>query len=321
MKTSSNMKNTFIKSISKTSSIQSSNATEKASNQTTNSKSVNQSRAFQNKNQCSHSSQNVNLENAQNNVCPREETEYTNAVSILLPTRKAASGATVNKTEYVVADGINPYVYIYSFCGMFKGAVPTLRPYSKIVYSMETDSYYALDGYCSSNIYTLNCRFEEIGKTTSECSSKLTGISLFNGSDNRCINSHCPLNAIEDCPNAERLLLTSPRSVFLSSKTGNLASTIRSSCRNVFINSFVAVENGFAESYCENSLEYIRISIRCKETTFSIPRCVYVKNLFTTDGGGIYGFFGKNYTNGYILPIYENECINMELTNFLLGKV
>jgi|GEM_PF-4943042 len=317
MKTSSNMKNTFIKSISKVSSIQSSAAAEKTSNQTA-SKAVNQSRAFHNENQRSKS---VNIVNAQNNVCPCEETEYANAVSILLPTRKAASGATVNKTEFVVVDGINPYVYIYSFCGMFKGAVPTLRPYGKIVYSMETDSYYALDGYCSSNIYTLNCRFEETNKTTSECSSKLTGISLFNGRDNRCINAHCPLNAIEDCPNAERLLLTSPRSVFLSSKTGSLASMLRSSCRNVFMNSFVAVENGFAESYCENSLEYIRISICCKETTFSIPRCVYVKNLFTTDGGGIYGFFGKNYTNGYILPIYENECINMELTNFLLGKI
>ncbi len=317
MKTSSNMKNTFIKSISKVSSIQSSAAAEKTSNQTA-SKAVNQSRAFHNENQRSKS---VNIKNAQNNVCPCEETEYANAVSILLPTRKAASGATVNKTEFVVVDGINPYVYIYSFCGMFKGAVPTLRPYGKIVYSMETDSYYALDGYCSSNIYTLNCRFEETNKTTSECSSKLTGISLFNGRDNRCIYSSCPINAGEDCPNSEKLILTSPHSVFLSSKTGSFASTFRSSCKNVFINSFVAVENGFAESYCENSLEYIRISICCKETTFSIPRCVYVKNLFTTDGGGIYGFFGKNYTNGYILPIYENECINMDLTNFLLGKV
>ncbi len=312
MKTSSNlkiMKNTFIKSISNT-------PCETNSTESKTYNSINSSKA----NKYKTNKDNPSVSN-NNNVCHCEENEYKKAVSILLPTRRASSGATVNKTEFVIVDGITPYIYIYSFCGAFKGAVPTLRAYGKIVYSMETNSYYALDGHCSSNIYVLNCRFEETDKFSTECSSALTGISL---SPKSCYygmisNGFCS-NCQNQCNNAENLLLTSPHYVSSSTKTGRNISYIRNTCKNVFLNSFVATEEGFAEAYCQGSSECIQIFINCNETTITIPRCVSIKNLFTTDGGGIYGFFGKNYTNSYILPIYENECINMELTNFLLGK-
>lgn len=219
--------------------------------------------------------------------------DFLNETSILLPTRAASSGATVNKTEYIVVDGMTPFVYVFSFCGSFKGALPTLRPYKKLVYSMETDSYYALGSGCDGNIYTLNCRFEETDKYHSECNTSILDISLFE-------NTQC----------SEELILTLPHSVSTFTKRGSRISEIRSNSKNVFFTTFVKTDTASAEGFSKGDDEYVRLIVGCEENYILIPYCVSLKNLFTTDGGGIYGFFSKNYTNNFVVPIYENETVN-----------
>ena len=110
MKTSSNMKNTFIKSISNVSDIHNVSASVNPSKNRSSSTAVYKSRET--------FSENSKAEAFKNNICTTEEADFSKAIPILLPTRKASSGATVNKTEFVVVDGITPYVYIFSFCGL-----------------------------------------------------------------------------------------------------------------------------------------------------------------------------------------------------------
>ncbi|MBE6648968.1 MAG: hypothetical protein E7614_05555 [Ruminococcaceae bacterium] len=220
---------------------------------------------------------------------------------ILLPTRAASSGLAVNKTEYVVVDGMTSYVYIFSFDGIFKGAVPTLRPYRKLTYSIDTDSYYALGCDCGNEIYTLNCRFEETDRAFAENVSHLTDISLYP-------ESEC----------GEKLLLSSPHEVNVFSKSGIQITEIRKKGRDIFYNSFVKTECATAEGITKNCEEYVRLSVNCEETILALPFCVTLKNLFVTDGGGIYGFFSKNYVNNYVVPIYENDTVNSRFFSALL---
>lgn len=219
--------------------------------------------------------------------------EFLNETSILLPTRAASSGAAVNKTEYVVVDGMTPYIYVFSFCGAFMGAVPTLRPYKKITYSMETDSYYALGCDCGGAVYTLNCRFVETDKICIDCSSTILDVSLYQ-------RDLCP----------EALLLTYPHSVGAFTKSGNLDSEMRKSKKNTFYTSFIKTATAYAEGFSRGCEEYISISAGCVENSIIVPSCVSLKNLFATDGGGIYGFFSKNYAYNFIVPLYENETVN-----------
>ncbi len=219
--------------------------------------------------------------------------DFFTETPILLPTRAASSGVAVNKTEYVVVDGMTSYIYLFSFCGGYKGAIPVLRPYKKITYSMETDTYYALSSGCSGNVYILNCRFEETDKISLDCSSTLWDISLFGGGD---------------C--SEKLILTSPHGVNSYSKSGGQINQMRHSEKNVFFTSFVKTSVASAEGISKGCEEYIRLIAGCEESQILIPHCVSLKNLFSTDGGGIYGFFSKNYINNYIVPIYENDSVN-----------
>jgi hypothetical protein len=219
--------------------------------------------------------------------------DFFNETPILLPTRAASSGVAINKTEYAVVDGMTPYIYLFSFCGGYKGAVPVLRPYKRITYSMETDSYYALSNGCYGNVYTLNCRFEETDKILIDCSSALWDISLLSGGE---------------C--SEEFILTSPHSVSSYTKSGGQINQIRHSEKNVFFTSFVKTSTVSAEGISKGCEEYIRLIVGCEENRILIPRCISLKNLFTTDGGGIYGFFSKNYVNNFIVPLYENESVN-----------
>jgi hypothetical protein len=239
------------------------------------------------------------------NKTPREVThmninDILSETPILLPTRASSSGAAVNKTEYIVVDGLTPYIYVFSFCGMYKGAVPTLRPYRKIAYCMETDSYYALGCNCNSNIYILNCRFEETGRISTENNCKITDISL-------------------NCQNGcETLILSHPHSVSAYTKSGIETREIRKFNNDVFYNSFAKTDVLTVEGITKGCDDFIRIIINCEEICLKIPNCVTLKNLFTTDGGGIYGFFSKDYINNYIIPIYENETVNSSF--FMMRK-
>ncbi len=215
--------------------------------------------------------------------------DFLNETAILLPTRGASSGVAVNKTEYAVVDGMTPYIYIFSFCGMYKGAVPTLRPYRKLVYSMDDDIYYSLGCNCSSDIYTLNCRFEETDKIRSEATSRITDISLSESGE---------------------LILSQLHSVNAFTRNGTLSREIRKQNYSLFYNGFVETESGSAEGVSKNDTEHIRLTINGDEISAVIPTGTTLKNLFSTDGGGIYGFFGKNYVNNYIVPLYENESFN-----------
>lgn len=219
--------------------------------------------------------------------------DFPTETSILLPTRTSASGTAVNKTEYAVVDGITSYIYIFSFCGVFKGALPTLRPYKKLVYSMDTDSYFALSRDCSGYVYILNCRFEEIDRINVEYNTPALDISLFE-------NGEC----------AKELLVTSPHTVDSYTQQGSRINELRKSTKNIFYSSFVKTAHASAESFSRGCEEYVSIIVGCEEHGILIPPCVSLKNLFTTDGGGIYGFFGKNYANGFIIPLYENETVN-----------
>ncbi len=219
--------------------------------------------------------------------------DFLNETPILLPTRAASSGAAVNKTEYVIVDGMTSYIYLFSFCGGFKGAIPTLRPYKKITYSMETDSYYALGKGCDQNIYVLNCRFEETDKISTENNLTLLDISLVEN---------------QDC--SEALIVTSPHSINSYTKNGGHICQIRKSEKSTFYTSFVKTDSASAEGISKGCEDYIRLIVGCEESYFIIPQCVYLKNIFLTDGGGIYGFFSKNYVNNFIVPLYENDTVN-----------
>ncbi len=215
----------------------------------------------------------------------------------LLPTRGPASGVAVTPTEYIATDGINPYAYVYSFCGVFKGAVPTLRPYEKIVYCSETDSYYATDGYCSGRIYTLNCRLEETDSFPLRSVGVVLDISLYSESSDPC-GCSCSL------------VVTSPCRTDLFTSKGNYLSTLRQGGRNSRFISFVQRDNGFAEGFSSDRREYIIFRNGCTETTNELERCVRLKSLFSTDGGGVWGLFTKNYSNNYIMPVFENDTLN-----------
>ena len=219
--------------------------------------------------------------------------DFFNETPILLPTRSASSGATVNKTEYVIVDGMTPYIYVFSFCGVFMGAVPTLRPYKKITYSMETDSYYALGCGCDEYVYTLNCRFVETDKINIDYAYPILDLSLLQS---------------EQC--AESLVLTAPHSVGLFTHSGNREADMRVGRKNTFYISYVKTSSAQAEGFSKGNDEYININAGCDENYIPVPSCVSLKNLFATDGGGIYGFFSKNYAYNFIVPLYENDTVN-----------
>lgn len=233
------------------------------------------------------------------------KSDFISETSILLPTRAASSGATVNKTEYLVVDGMTSYIYVFSFCGEFKGAIPVLRPYKKIVYCMDTDTYFALGNGCGNVIYTLNCRLEETDRINTDCSSLLLDISISE------IKEASPVY----CGNS--LMLTTPHSIEEYTKGGKRLNSIAVCDSSTFYSSFVKTSAVTAESFLKGSYTYLRLTENCDEQTLIIPPCVTLKNLFSTDGGGIYGFFSKNYANNYIVPIYENDSVNLSFFNSL----
>ncbi len=215
--------------------------------------------------------------------------------SILLPTRFAASGLAVNETEYAIVDGLTSFVYIFSFCGMYKGAVPTMRPYRKIVHDHEKNIYYALSS-CQSIVYLLNERFEETDILSHGINIKIIDISFSEG----------------------KLLLVSPHAIYGYCDFGS--ELISADC-NIFIQSFAKHEKIYAGAFFENNNGQLVISDGESKIFNCIPPCVSIKTIFTTDGGGIYGFFGKNYVNNYIIPIYENQNVNFSnLYKFLCIK-
>ncbi len=231
--------------------------------------------------------------------------DFISETSILLPTRAASSGATVNKTEYLVVDGMTSYIYVFSFCGEFKGAIPVLRPYKKIVYCMDTDTYFALGNGCGNVIYILNCRLEETDRISTDCSSVFLDVSISKSQE----------TSTTYCGNS--LILTSPHSIEEYTKGGKRLNSISICDCSTFYSSFVKTPVISAESFSKGSYTYLHLTENCDEQTIIIPPCITLKNLFSTDGGGIYGFFGKNYANNYIVPIYENESVNLSFFNAL----
>ena len=215
--------------------------------------------------------------------------------SVLLPTRCAASGLAVNETEYAIVDGITSFVYIFSFCGMYKGAVPTMRPYRKIVHNHEKNIYYALDS-CSSIVYLLNDRFEETDILSHRINAKIIDISFSEG----------------------KLFLVLPHAIY--SNCDSTPELVSSDC-NIFFQCFARCEKIYAGAFFESNNGQLVISNGESKIFNCLPTSVSIKTIFTTDGGGIYGFFGKNYVNNYIIPIYENQNVNFSnLYEFLCVK-
>ena len=220
--------------------------------------------------------------------------DIVNNVSILLPTGAASSGAAVNKTEYVVVDGFTPYVYLFSFCGMFKSAVPTLRTYRKIVYDMECDRYFALGCGCNTAVYVLNCRFEEVDIIIPDDCLKISDISLTASKSGETL-----------------IALAKYHSVGIYRTSGRKVDTLRDHNPDISYLSFVSSCGIEAEGILKNSTEHISMTAHgCTEASTALPSCITLKNLFVTDGGGLYGFFSKNYIYNYVVPLFEADCIN-----------
>ena len=213
-------------------------------------------------------------------------------LGITMPTGASASGATLNSSGVVVADGFTPFLYRYSPLGEYREAIPVVRAYKKISYDYTNDRYIAVGCGCNGLVYILNCRFEEVTQID-------PGVSF---------------GVIEDAtPTCNcNIAITFTQSVGLFNSAGEYLQNIKPQNANVIYYNYLYFCDGEIYQYCKNGSKYVSFTKNgYGSTNASVPNTVMLKSLIGTDGGGIYGFVTYKYLYNYIFPIFENGVFSL----------
>ncbi len=224
-----------------------------------------------------------------------------------------AAVSAINKDDRIIAtDGFNCNIHFFDRGGNSCGSGSTLRPYRRLRYDDQSDSYTAL-GCCNQTvIYCIDNNLNENGYITLSTADE---------------NCNCECNCQSGCGVADCSELTDAsiariggelfiigaftKSAYLFDTNGRRLTKLCTADRDETLTDFISFgEEKYAMSTVNNGLRTIAVSENGVTQNGILNRNLSLRMLFEKDQT-IYGLFGQSYIYNRIIPIYSNGILTL----------
>ena len=220
--------------------------------------------------------------------------------------------SAVSKDRNILAvDGFNCQIHTFDCCGSARGCESVLRPYRKLRYDTQSDSYTALCG-CNQNIYCIDNNFNENGSVLLETNGNTCNCQC--NSNGFCsTNTSCALTdaGITRIGNQPFIVGVFTNGAYLYDTNGKRLTQLCRTERGEELTDFIAFgEEKYAMSTIKNGNRIITISENGR-TQSGILKCNLSLRMLFSENQTVYGLFGKSYIYNRILPIYSCGILNL----------
>ncbi len=253
--------------------------------------------------------------------------------TFILNNSLAAVSALRKENRILATDGNGCNVHIFESDGRFCGCQATARPYRKLRYDTQSNSFTAL-GCCNrANLYLIDenlneCEYIELDSSencscgfnngcTGGCESSC-GNGCGNGYGCGCnggFNSgFCDTNGCSELTDAMITRIGNEcffigafsKSAYLFDVNGRRLTRLCSTERGERITDFITFgEEKYAMSTIKNGIRCVSISEN-GVTQSAVLGCRFSLRMLFEQGGTIYGLFGQSYIYNRIIPIYSD---------------
>lgn len=220
----------------------------------------------------------------------------------------AVSAATQNG-NILATDGIECKIHIFDGCGHFCGCEKTERPYRRLRYDTQSNSFSALCGCNRAALYCIDCGFNENGVIELDTSDEHR-CSCRCGCD--CDDFSEPTDASITRIGGEPFFIGAfSKSAHLFDSNGRRLTRLCKADRDELLTDFIAFgEEKYAMSTLKNGIRTISVSENGVTKSAVLNRALSLKMLFA-ENGIVYGLFGKKYIYNRIMPIYADGTLNL----------
>lgn len=228
-------------------------------------------------------------------------TENRNS-GFIMPNSLAAIAAVRLPDSIVASDGIGCRLHVFAQNGEFQRHINTLRPYSRLRKSAESEGYTALGCCGAARIYTLDENFIETGYTELETACENACGCNCGG----CCGNTCELtDAAETVIGNESFFIGAFRkSAYLFTPDGRRLTKLCSADRCETLTDFITFgTERYAMSTINGNTRTVTVSDGGITQSALLDRG-YTLRMLIAEGGTVYGLFGRSYIYNRIIPIY-----------------
>ena len=259
-----------------------------------------------------------------------------NCNSFVLDNGLAAVSAITREDRVLATDGFNRHFHFFDRFGNSCGKESSQRPYRKLRYDVQSDTYTAL-GCCSrADIFCIDSNLNENGyvslstaQNNSDCQNNVN-CNFRNNTSNSCngnCNCNCGCNCLSNSENTNCseladasiariggecfLVGTFAKNAYLFDINGKNPTKLCTADRDERLTDFIVFgEEKYAMSTIKNGLRTIAVSENGITQNGILNRNLSLRMLFANDQT-VYGLFGQNYIYNRIIPIYSNGILTL----------
>lgn len=225
----------------------------------------------------------------------------------ILNNNLTADSAAIRDCETLATDGLTPQIQKFDRCGKFTDAISTARPYRKLRYVEQNQSFTAFSCCNRPLIYCTDGCFNENGRilldTTEESDCNGT---IYYGSECFSELTDASVTFIGD---AIFFIGAFANGAYLFDISGKRLARLCKTEKNEILTDFISFGNEkYAMSTLKNGTRTITVSDNKKIQSGVLSPDISLKMLIS-DGEEVYGLFGQGYIYNRILPIYTNGIL------------